>query len=164
MELAYIRAQGNLAGMAAFKKHVSFGFMKGPLLKDPEGLFKNAACESIFTIKATKTSELPADQVLIDYMAEAFAINEQGAKLPRSMATKKKARPPTVPPDLAAALKQKKHQKARETFDNLSPSHRKEYIEWLTEAKREETRAKRLATTLEWLGEGKPRNWKYMRK
>jgi len=61
-----------------------------------------------------------------------------------------------------AALQLKKHAKARATFEGFAPSHRREYIEWITEAKRETTREKRLATTLEWLAEGKPRNWKYM--
>ena len=68
---------------------------------------------------------------------------------------------PTAPPaDLVAALK--KNAKAKQTFDAFSPSHRKEYIQWITEAKRDETRQKRLAQTIEWLAEGKARNWKYM--
>jgi uncharacterized protein YdeI (YjbR/CyaY-like superfamily) len=64
-----------------------------------------------------------------------------------------------VPGDLAAALR--RNRAARQTFDRLSPSQQREYIEWLTEAKRDETRAGRLRTTLEWLAEGKQRNWKY---
>jgi uncharacterized protein YdeI (YjbR/CyaY-like superfamily) len=74
----------------------------------------------------------------------------------------KKAAPVKIPPDLAAALK--KNDKARETFEAFSPSHRKEYIEWITEAKREETRQRRLARTLEWLAKGKSPNWKYEKK
>jgi uncharacterized protein YdeI (YjbR/CyaY-like superfamily) len=76
--------------------------------------------------------------------------------------TAKKAAPVKIPPDLAAALK--KNDKARETFEAFSPSHRKEYIEWITEAKREETRQRRLARTLEWLAKGKSPNWKYEKK
>jgi uncharacterized protein YdeI (YjbR/CyaY-like superfamily) len=81
-------------------------------------------------------------------------------KVPRAP----KARVPgavTVPADLAAALR--RNRKARASFEAFSPSHRREYIEWITEAKREETREKRLATTIEWLEEGKPRHWKYLK-
>jgi uncharacterized protein YdeI (YjbR/CyaY-like superfamily) len=66
-----------------------------------------------------------------------------------------------VPPELTAALK--RSAKARAAFEAFSPSHRREYVEWITEAKRDETRAKRLATTIEWLEDGKHRNWKYER-
>ena len=69
------------------------------------------------------------------------------------------ARPVSVPADLAAALRRSR--KAREAFAAFSPSHQREYIEWITEAKRAETRERRLATTIEWLEEGKPRHWKY---
>ena len=69
--------------------------------------------------------------------------------------------PVKVPADLAAALE--KRTKARTGFEALSPSHRREYVEWITAAKRDETRARRVATTLEWLSQGKPRNWKYMK-
>ncbi len=70
-------------------------------------------------------------------------------------------RPPPVevPDDLTAALK--KNAKARKTFDGFSPSARREYVQWLTEAKREETRQKRLTQAVEWMAEGKQRNWKY---
>ena len=64
-----------------------------------------------------------------------------------------------VPDDLVSALK--KNKKAQAQFDNFSYSHRKEYVQWITEAKTEPTRNKRLATTVEWLAEGKSRNWKY---
>jgi len=64
-----------------------------------------------------------------------------------------------VPDDLMAALK--KNQQAQDAFENLSYSHKKEYVEWITEAKREETRLKRMATALEWMAKGKPRHWKY---
>ena len=66
-----------------------------------------------------------------------------------------------MPDDLLGALKRNK--KAQTSFKNLSPSHKKEYIEWISEAKREETRQQRLATAIEWMAQGKPRNWKYMK-
>jgi len=67
-----------------------------------------------------------------------------------------------VPADLAAALK--KNKKALATFEAFSPSHRREYVEWITEAKQEATRQKRVAQAALWLAEGKSRNWKYQRK
>jgi uncharacterized protein YdeI (YjbR/CyaY-like superfamily) len=90
---------------------------------------------------------------------KAAALNEAGIKVPGRAEPKKRA-PLPVPDDFGAALK--KNAKARKTFENFSPSHRREYIEWITEAKREETRQQRLATSVKWLAEGKARNWKYM--
>jgi uncharacterized protein YdeI (YjbR/CyaY-like superfamily) len=87
-------------------------------------------------------------------------LNEEGVKAPSK--PKPKRRVLETPADLAAALK--RSGKARATFEGFSPSHRNEYIEWIEEAKTEATRKKRLATTLEWLAEGKGRNWKYERK
>jgi uncharacterized protein YdeI (YjbR/CyaY-like superfamily) len=64
-----------------------------------------------------------------------------------------------VPQDLKSALA--RNAKARAAFEGFSPSHRREYVEWIEDAKRDDTRRKRLATAIEWMGEGKPRNWKY---
>lgn len=78
------------------------------------------------------------------------------------MSAKPKVRRELVVPDyLTAALR--KNQKARATFEQFSPSHKREYVEWITEAKREEARKQRLATAVEWMAKGKPRNWKYAR-
>jgi hypothetical protein len=70
-------------------------------------------------------------------------------------------KPVKVHPELKTALA--KNRKARETFEGFSPSHRREYVEWIAEAKGDDTRKRRIATAIEWLSEGKPRNWKYMR-
>ena len=86
-------------------------------------------------------------------------MNETGEKIPRKPRPPRKPLP--TPADLAAALK--KNTKARTTFEAFSPSHRREYVEWITEAKTEETRRKRLDMAVEWMAEGKPRNWKYMK-
>jgi uncharacterized protein YdeI (YjbR/CyaY-like superfamily) len=105
-------------------------------------------------------SELPADSVLVAYIRRAIALNEKGIKAP---APKRNRKPDLeVPPWFARALKQNK--KALATFAAFSPSHKREYVEWLTEAKQEATRRKRLVTTLQWLAEGKPRNWKYLQR
>lgn len=88
-----------------------------------------------------------------------MALNEQGIKAPTRV--KRMPKPEaTVPKDLAAALG--KNRKARATFDNFSPSHRREYVEWITEAKTEATRQRRLETAIGWMAEDKSRNWKYI--
>lgn len=106
-----------------------------------------------------KLSDLPSKKVLVGYLKKAMVLNETGVPAATHGKSAKAKAPFEVPDDLAAALK--KNAKAGKTFETFSPSHRREYVEWLDEAKRADTRAKRLATTLEWLAEGKPRNWKY---
>ena len=151
--------KGIVGSMAAFKQHVAFGFWKGELLSDPHKVFAVMEKTAMNMSKITGAAQLPADKILLACIREAVALNEDGVKLPPR---KKPVRngPPAVPDDLARALKANK--KARATFDGFSPSHQREYVEWIAEAKQEETRARRLATTLEWLAAGKPRNWKYM--
>jgi hypothetical protein len=147
--------KGVFAGMAAFKQHAAFGFWKRRLMKDPAGFFSKGE-SGMGGRKIRSLDELPSDTVLLGYIREAVALNEQGAKVPRS--TRK--RPPVrVPAYLAAALK--RNAKARRTFGNFSASQRREYVEWLTDAKQEATRERRLATAIEWMAEGKARNWKY---
>jgi len=148
---------GILCGMAAFNAHCAFGFWKHGLLFGEHGKGKAAGAMGSFG-RLTKLSDLPSDKELKGYIKEAMRLNEQGVKVPKTM--RKTVKPLVMPPDLAAALKRDK--KAHATFEKFPPSHKKEYVEWITEAKREETRQKRLSTTLEWLAEGKPRNWKYM--
>jgi hypothetical protein len=147
--------KGVFAGMAAFKQHAAFGFWKRRLMKDPAGFFSKGE-SGMGGRKIRSLDELPSDTVLLGYIREAVALNEQGARVPRS--TRK--RPPVrVPAYLAAALK--RNAKARRTFGNFSASQRREYVEWLTDAKQEATRERRLASAIEWMAEGKARNWKY---
>ncbi len=145
--------KGMLCGMAAFKEHCALGFWKNKLVleRNPEAMGQFG--------RITSLSDLPEDRVLLGYVREAARLNEAGVKVPRKAREAKK--PPRTPADLAAALK--KNAKARATFEGFSPSQRREYVEWITGAKTEETRAKRLGTAVEWMAEGKPRNWKYMR-
>lgn len=141
-----------LAGMAAFKEHATFGFWKGELVTGHRG---EGAMGSFGRI--TALSDLPDDAALELFVARAMALADAGVKQPRVL---KHPKPPLeVPADLAAALAD--NPPATATFDALPPSGQREYIEWLTEAKRLETRTRRLAQTVEWLAEGKPRNWKY---
>lgn len=153
--------KGVVGSIAAFKQHAGFGFWKGGLMRDPEGLFKGVGSTSMSACKVRHVSELPADKVLIAYIQEAVALNEQGIKQPKPRRNGKK-KPVVVPDYFRAALKRNK--KALATFEAFSPSHQREYVEWVTEAKQEATRERRLATTLEWLAEGKSRNWRYERK
>ena len=151
-----------LCNMSAFKQHCSFGFWKASLLKDPESILQVADRHSMGHLdKLTSLKDLPADKILIAYIKEAAQLNKEGVKSPaRPKAAPKKELP--TPAGLIAALK--KDKKAQAAFDAFPPSHRREYIEWITEAKTEETRQKRIAITLEWLAEGKSRNWKYQKK
>jgi uncharacterized protein YdeI (YjbR/CyaY-like superfamily) len=147
-----------LCSMASFKEHCAFGFWKASLLSDPEGILqvKNRnAMGHLDRIGSVK--DLPADRILVAYIKEAVLLNKNKIKIVRPKATPKKELP--VPKALAVALK--KNKKAAAFFEEFSPSARREYIEWITEAKTEETLNKRLATTIEWLAEGKSRHWKY---
>ena len=149
--------KGMMISMASFKNHCAFTFWKQKLMADPEGVFSEAG-EGMGSLgKIGSKKDLPSDKVLKAYINEAVRLNDEGVKLPTAKKTPKKEA--AVPDDLAASLK--KNKKAQKAFDDFSPSHRREYIEWITEAKREATREKRLAQTIEWLAEGKPRNWKY---
>jgi uncharacterized protein YdeI (YjbR/CyaY-like superfamily) len=107
--------------------------------------------------KIRSVADLPSDAVLIRYIKEAVALNEDGTKVPRPV--RKKRPPPKPPADLAAAFK--KNAKARAAFEAFSPSQQREYVEWITEAKREETRRSRLEQAIQWMAQGKTRNWKY---
>ena len=153
---------GLVVGMAAFRKHVSFGFWKARAMSDPEGLFGGNAKASPFAIKVASVKGLPADKVIVAYVKEAVELNEKGAKAKPAGAKKKKARPaPKLPDDFAATLR--RNEKAWATYQELSPSNKREYVEWVSDAKREATREKRIATAVEWMAEGKERNWKYKR-
>lgn len=145
--------EGSLANMAAFKAHVAFGFWKGSLIFESD---KEKEAMGQFG-RITSLDDLPADRTIVALVKKAAKLNASGAKVPRPV---KHPKPPLpTPPDLTAALK--KNAKARATFDAFPPSHKREYVEWIVDAKTVATRAKRLATTLEWLAEGKSRNWKY---
>jgi len=141
---------GMLCGMAAFKAHCAFGFwnraLKIPGKKGAMGQFG-----SLHTV-----ADLPADRVLVGYVQEAARLNETGQKLAPIRRPKK---PLPVPKALTAALAKKP--KAKKNFDGFSPSQKREYSEWILEAKTDETRSKRLATSVAWIGEGKTRMWKY---
>lgn len=152
--------KGMLGGMAAFKRHVAFGFWKSRLMERFEERFGRTGRASFMGARAESPADLPSKRVLVALVREAKRLNDAGIKEPRLSRPKRKP-PVRVPADLKAALA--RSAKARATFAALRPSHRREYVEWLTEAKREETRRRRLATTILWLSQGKSRNWRYER-
>lgn len=150
--------KGPLCNMAAFKQHAVFGFWKAKLMKD-SSLMETAQSEVAMGHlgKITSKKDLPSDKQMIAYIKEAMQLNETGAKMPA-----KEKKPATIletPPELLAALKRDKS--ARATFDAFPPSHRKEYIQWINEAKTAPTRERRIAQAVELMAEGKHRNWKY---
>ncbi len=144
--------------MASFKAHCTLGFWKASLMKDPYQIFneKDTAMGSVGRIE--KLEDLPSDKILTEYILEALRIDESGVKLKK--VTTPKAEIP-IPPYFVEELNQ--NPKAKQTFENFSPSHKREYLEWITTAKTEATKLKRMVTTIEWLTEGKSLNWKYQR-
>jgi uncharacterized protein YdeI (YjbR/CyaY-like superfamily) len=149
--------KGNIAGMAAFKQHCVFGFWKHALLFDCENQEQKEAMGQFGRL--TDVAELPNDDVLIGYVRRAAELNESGVKVEST----RQPRPVLeLPDDLRSAIE--KNRKAKATFDNFSPSKRRDYIEWVTEAKRPQTRSQRIATSVEWLAQGKARHWQYERR
>jgi uncharacterized protein YdeI (YjbR/CyaY-like superfamily) len=149
--------KGMLCSMAAFKHHCAFGFWKSKLVLEDDG--SDAAMGQFGRITAVR--DLPSRRELIRLVRKAAALNDAGIAVAR--APRRPARTGvSVPRELKAALDA--NPAARATFERFSPSHRREYAEWIAEAKGEETRKRRLARTVEWLKAGKPRNWKYIRE
>lgn len=151
-----------MCSMAAFKQHCAFGFWKASLLKD-KSFIANAKAEKAMGHLGRITSpvDLPMDRKLIASIKEAMRLNEAGIKV-KKLPVEKKSKNLVVPPQLQAALK--KNSAAQKIFTEFSYSNKKDYVEWITDAKTDETRVRRIDTAVEWLSEGKPRNWKYLRK
>jgi len=147
--------KGLLCGFAAFKQHCTFGFWKQSLL-ETDAFPKNRTAMGSFG-RITSLKDLPSDKVMIGLIHQAMELNEKGIKVPKKPAAPKKDL--VIPDVLKKALS--KNKAAKTTFEKFPYSCKKEYIEWITEAKTEPTRDKRLASTIEWLSEGKRRNWKY---
>lgn len=148
--------KGMFANMAAFKEHCSFGFWKSSLVLDAADS-KSADGMGQFG-RLTSLKHLPPKRVLVAYIRKAMQLNEDGVKAARKKPAAEK-KELEVPEYLASALR--KNKPARTHFEGFSYSKKKDYIDWLTEAKTEATRTKRLATALEWMADGKSRNWKY---
>jgi len=150
----FVYGGGILCGMAAFKQHASFGYWKHALVvgegepRDGMGSYG----------KLTSVKDLPPKKTLLAHIKRAMQLNLDNVKSPAQRKAAPKP-PPEAPADLVAALK--KNAAARKSFEGFPPSAQRDYVEWIVEAKREDTRAKRLAQAVEWMAEGKRRNWKY---
>jgi uncharacterized protein YdeI (YjbR/CyaY-like superfamily) len=145
---------GIVCSMASFKAHCAFGFWKQDLIVGGDSRPDEAMGQFG---RITALDDLPADVVIRAYVEKAVELNRSGVKVARGKATK--SRSVRIPDALKQALA--RHPKARTAFERMPPSHRREYAEWIAEAKREQTRERRVATAIEWIGEGKSRNWKY---
>jgi len=144
--------KGLLCGMEAFKAHCMFGFWKAELVvggSNPHARYRYLK----------SVADLPGKKEMAALIHKAMALNDDGVAVTRVPREKKKA-PARVPAEFAGALKKKK--KARLAFGAFSPSRKREYVEWIAEAKREETRQQRIQTAVKWIAEGKSRNWKYL--
>ncbi|MXO58697.1 hypothetical protein GRI89_03965 [Altererythrobacter salegens] len=143
----------NIAGMAAFKAHCAVMIHGAGRQSDNDGMGQFGKISSL--------DDLPADaELAAKLVAARTRIDESGSAVKRPSNPKPKT-DIAVPQDFAAALRD--NPAAQATFDGFPPSQRREYLEWVTEAKQDATRAKRLATAVEWMAEGKRRNWKYER-
>jgi uncharacterized protein YdeI (YjbR/CyaY-like superfamily) len=149
-----------LGQMAAFKQHCAIGLW-GPEMNailNEAGLHSENGMGSLG--KITSLKDLPADKKMLGYYRQAAELILSGQRTKSLERTAKSTKPaPEVPTELATALK--KNKAAAKVFADFSASCQREYVDWITEAKRAETKAKRVAQAVEWIAEGKQRNWKY---
>lgn len=151
---SFSHAGGLLCGMAAFRQHASFGFWKHALVVGEGGPRDGMGSYG----KMTSLADLPPRKTLLAHLRKAIKLNEEGVTAPAARKTAPQA-PPQAPDDLLAMLAG--NPAARAAYEAFPPGCKREYIAWIVEAKRKETRAKRLAQAIEWMAEGKRRNWKY---
>jgi uncharacterized protein YdeI (YjbR/CyaY-like superfamily) len=150
--------KGTFASMAAFKEHAVFGFHKEDLIPGMKQYVKEKEAMGSWG-RITSVEGVPPDNEIIEFVKVAAKLNEEGIKSP------KRAPKPVVvnmPEDFTKAIQA--NEKAHEVYKNFSPSNQRDYAEWINEAKTEKTRSERMETAIEWMSEGKPRMWKYMKK
>jgi uncharacterized protein YdeI (YjbR/CyaY-like superfamily) len=152
--MPHFEYQGLLCNFASFKQHCAFGFWKGELLLAAEDDKGREAMGQFGRITSIK--DLPPKKILTAYIKKAMKLNEEGVKAVRA---KPAARALVVPDYFLAALEA--NPAAYEVFNGFPPSAQRDYCDWLTEAKTEATRNKRMAQAVEWIAEGKRRHWKY---
>jgi hypothetical protein len=156
--MPFFEYKGPLCNMAAFKAHATFGFWKGEIIFGKTASEQEAMGQFG---RMASVKDLPGDKAFSAYIKQAMKLNDEGVEAPSRSKPKTEKKPVTVPAYFTAALK--KNKKALAVFEGFSPSHKREYVEWVTEAKTETTRLKRLETAVEWMSEGKIRLWKYER-
>jgi len=157
---AFIYKGKILCSMVSFKHYCSLGFWLHNEMKSLKDIETDVEKTNMFSLgKITTLENLPAKPLLKKMILEAMELTEMGVTLKKASPSKTETE---IPDYFQKALKQDK--KASEVFTDASPSFRKEYISWIIEAKTEVTRNKRMEQAIEWISEGKPRNWKYMKK
>jgi uncharacterized protein YdeI (YjbR/CyaY-like superfamily) len=142
--------------MASFRAHCAFGFWHPDMRAAIEGAKATQAMGQFGRI--VKISDLPRDAAFKALVRKAVQLNESGVKAQRA-AKADENNPIAVPDDLAAALAQ--HEAARATFEGFNDSRKREYVDWIVESRRDETRRKRLATAIDWMAEGREKEWRY---
>lgn len=152
-----------LCFMAAFKQHCSFGFWGGEMgavMKQDgrEGEDGAKGSRGAFG-RITSVADLPSNKEMMGYIKQAIAFTETAVDTPKSAKTRKPK--PEVEPPAEFVLAMKQREGAAEAFATLSPSCRREYVNWILEAKRAETKERRIQTAVQWITEGKSLNWKY---
>ena len=152
--------KGILCSMAAFKQHCALGFWDQMVRESSRADGKSKEAMGQFG-RITSISDLPRSNALAHQIREAMKRKDAGVK-PRPKPKTKEKKELVIPDYFTAALK--KNKKALATFDKFSYTNKKEYVDWITEAKTEETRKNRLETAIQWMSEGKIRMWKYARK
>lgn len=155
--------KGIVCGMAAFKAHVVIHFWKSALLTGSH--VRRATDDKTLERleRVTSVDELPPKAAIAAYVKAAVKLNDGAVRAPKEEAPPRKTKAPLrTPPSLSKALA--RNARAKATYDGFSPSHKREYVEWIADAKSEETRDRRIEQALGWMAEGKPRNWKYMKR
>jgi uncharacterized protein YdeI (YjbR/CyaY-like superfamily) len=150
---------GPVCQLAAFKEHCAFGFWKAALMEDPHKILNQQPDTAGSIGRITSLADLPADDVLLQYIQQAVALNLNGVKAVARPKPENKTTECIIPPYFLGILQE--NQAVKEQFEKFSTSQKKEYTAWFEEAKTEATRSKRLATAVEWITEGKTRMWKY---
>lgn len=151
--------EGTVCQLAAFKEHCAFGFWKAAMMEDPYQILNQEPDTAGSLGRITSIADLPTDEILIQYIRQALALNVNGVKAPARNKSKTDKSELQLPLYFTEILDQ--NAMVREQFEKFSPSQKKEYISWFEEAKTEITRTKRLDIAMEWISEGKKRNWKF---
>lgn len=162
--MPFFEYKGPTCNMAAFKQHVTFGFWKYSLIKDPDshlGKRSSQGGEAMGNLgRITSLKDLPPKRILLDFIRQAKKLNDAGIKM--SARSIKSNTELIIPDYLIKALNKNKN--AQQHFESFSRSCKREYIDWITSAKTDSTREKRMNSALESISEGKKRNWKYEKK
>lgn len=158
--------KGPLCSMASFKQHAVFGFWKYKLMKDPKNYLGSIKADGGAAMgnmgRITSLKDLPPDKIITGFLKQAMKLNDDGVKLDKTVKNPVTEKNSTPTPAFTAALK--KNKKAWKVWEEWTPGKKKEYVDWLREAKTEDTRKKRMEQAVEWISEGKIRNWKYVSK